>query len=371
MRRNKGFTLVELLVVIAIIGILVGLLLPAVQAAREAARRMQCSNNLKQLGLAQHNYESTFRKFTYGCGGTQGSGNSQNGTTSGIVSLMPFFEFGPAYDAIASSPLAQTSRGFNWGALKNFQIPGLRCPSEPGTAFFTVPAGFNNYVFNWGDYPGSRTGPFDPIFQFTTSPATGNLDTNGPFQQFKQYGTKDMSDGTSNTLLMAERAAASFGFNDIASPTVQAGVLCGVAFGGGPTFNPGICLAQARPKISGGRYTTPLEVRGQTGGLWMEGMPMAGAFFTILGPNKPSCSAVAATGTGRNQNEWGGIILNASSFHTGGVQVVLGDGSVRFVSDSVDTGNVSRASSRGGSSPYGIWGALGTRAGGEVVSGEF
>ena len=148
-------------------------------------------------------------------------------------------------------------------------------------------------------------------------------------------------------------------------------MLCGVAFGGGPTFNPGICLAQARPKISGGKYTTPLEVRGQTGGLWMEGMPMSGAFFTILGPNKPSCSAVAATGTGRNQNEWGGIILNANSFHTGGVQVVLGDGSVRFVSDSVDTGNVSGASSRGGSSPYGVWGALGTRAGGEVVNGEF
>ena len=374
MGKNKGFTLVELLVVIAIIGILVGLLLPAVQAAREAARRMQCSNNLKQLGLAQHNYESANRKFTYGCGGTSGSSASNQGARSGLVSLMPYFEFGPAYQAIESDVAAQNKRASSWGTLAAYQIPGLRCPSEIGGYFIPfTQVGINNYVFNWGDYPGSRTGPFDPIYQFTTSTTTTNLDTNGPFQQFKHYGFKEMTDGSSNTLMMSERATSQFGFNDVPSPTVQAGVLCGVAFGGGATFNPGICLATARPLISGRNYVASASpsLRGRTGGIWAEGMPMVGAFFTILGPNKPSCSAAPVTGNGRNENEWGGMILNANSFHTGGVQAVLCDGSVRFVSDSIDTGNVSGASSRGGSSPYGVWGALGTRAGGEVVNGEF
>src|SRR5688572_20348975 len=99
-RRSQGFTLVELLVVIAIIGILVGLLLPAVQAAREAARRMQCSNNLKQLGLASHNYESAYKKFHYRQGGTTAGTLNNQSRKSGFIALLPFIEGGNQFSRI-------------------------------------------------------------------------------------------------------------------------------------------------------------------------------------------------------------------------------------------------------------------------------
>lgn len=115
-RGRPGFTLVELLVVIAIIGILVALLLPAVQAAREAARRMQCSNNLKQLSLALHNYHDTYKTFVYRSGGTccssvGGLQNSNRARLSGFVPLLPFYEQGPLYDRIVAGDAANPPHG--------------------------------------------------------------------------------------------------------------------------------------------------------------------------------------------------------------------------------------------------------------------
>ncbi len=155
--RQPGFTLVELLVVIAIIGILVGLLLPAVQAAREAARRMQCQNNLKQLGLALHNYHDAYKKFVYRSGGTgprpNGSGlnDSNRARRSGFISMLPFLEQGNMWNAIKAGDATHAPEGprawSGWGPWNT--SPGyMRCPSDSG---YSNARRTNSYAFCTGD----------------------------------------------------------------------------------------------------------------------------------------------------------------------------------------------------------------------------
>ena len=126
MDRRRGFTLVELLVVIAIIGILVALLLPAVQAAREAARRMQCTNNHKQLGLAVHNYHDTYKSLPARAGGTQGPTNLDNqGWLSAWIVLLPFYEQAPMYEQITAGDAAN---GISpWGTAHRQCLGSLEC----------------------------------------------------------------------------------------------------------------------------------------------------------------------------------------------------------------------------------------------------
>ena len=156
MDRRRGFTLVELLVVIAIIGILVALLLPAVQAAREAARRMQCTNNLKQLGLAVHNYHDTYKRLPARAGGTQGPTNLDNqGWLSGWIVLLPFYEQTPMYDRITAGDLANgippwgPPTGNAWAAW--MYRPGVpMCPSD-SRRYDDTNLRLNNYCFSSGD----------------------------------------------------------------------------------------------------------------------------------------------------------------------------------------------------------------------------
>ncbi|MGC1273518.1 MAG: DUF1559 domain-containing protein [Planctomycetaceae bacterium] len=358
-RHAHGFTLIELLVVIAIIAVLIALLLPAVQQAREAARRTQCKNNLKQIGLALHNYHDVYTRFVYRKGGTQGYGNGTRrdgnyNRRSGMISLLPYLEQTALYEKYTApdptgvpippggpAPWASTTNAPRW--YNNGQLEALRCPTDPG---FNTSRGLCNYAFSMGDYVGA-----------SNRDATN---VNGLFAANTCYGLRDCTDGSSNTLAFAERVAASFGTGSKSTPSVKEGTLKNVA---AIQTNPGACLAAAAAISVGGRYTDGSAVKGKFSSIWMDGQPENVAFFAVLPPNGPSCI------NDNNNNADGAInLLSASSFHTGGVQALMADGSVKFFSDSIDTGNLGIANTLGGQSPHGIWGAMGTKSGGEPVA---
>ncbi len=370
--KRRGFTLIELLVVIAIIAILIALLLPAVQQAREAARRTQCKNNLKQLGLALHNYHDVFNSFVYMKGGTRGN----NATTrhdgnynrrSGMISLLPYLEQAPLYARIEGGDPSGSGVGGNpvppggaapWSGWTFYflQVPSLRCPTDPG---IQTARGTCNYAFSRGDsyaYPQPGSNP----------PSNLNAtQSSGLFCRDTCYGVRDCTDGTSNTIAFGERVQANFGYpNGRPNATVQEGTLTSVA--GITTTGPGACIAAATPITANKRYTDTSLVKGKFSSIWQDGQPENVSFTTVIAPNGFSC-----TSDNNNNADSAFSILSASSYHTGGAQILLADGSVRFISENIDTGNMGAVvSTVNGRSPYGVWGALGTKGGGEVV-GEF
>ncbi|MGY8769197.1 MAG: DUF1559 family PulG-like putative transporter [Pirellulales bacterium] len=206
-KRNRGFTLVELLVVIAIIGILIALLLPAVQQAREAARRTQCTNNFKQQGLALANYESTFKVFPpgrMGCDGItagicNGDQNYQRVGTSAFVALLPFFEQGSLYDSIDFTNglymAGATMNAQNIAAIK-VRPEEMICPSDTAEATRDAggnPAGVGSYAMVSG-----TNGPDQGL---ATSVKIGNT---GIFMYKHSFGFRDVTDGSSNTMAFGE-----------------------------------------------------------------------------------------------------------------------------------------------------------------------
>ncbi|QDT14753.1 DUF1559 domain-containing protein [Alienimonas californiensis] len=366
---RSGFTLIELLVVIAIIAILVSLLLPAVQQAREAARRSQCQNNLKQLGLALHNYHSTFNVFPLGRGGTNGTpptatpmpaGNytSNGGRLGTHVPLLPYMDQTAHWNQI-SKPLVFDLSGTQTAAPSmgarpwetnyppwRVQVAALLCPSD-GASTSSTSLAVTNYSFNWGD---NGDGMDD---SFGTNPRV-----RGMFGATNSSGMRDMRDGTTSTLLMAENGrsdgsrsyqgsyAQNFGGNIskatlIATPSAA-------------------CLTPANDPANPGKYISTAGLRGR-GSRWADGGAAYTGFTTIFPPNGPSC---AADGT-----DWGDGIYSAGSYHTGGAQAVFGDGSVAFISETIDAGNQNAPMPQSGKSPYGTWGALGSRNGDEVTNG--
>jgi prepilin-type N-terminal cleavage/methylation domain-containing protein/prepilin-type processing-associated H-X9-DG protein len=360
--KQRGFTLVELLVVIAIIGILVGLLLPAVQAAREAARRMACSNNLKQTGLALHNYESAFSRFPAHC---IGSGNLMQGGQRGIYSgwhaMLPYLEQAPRFaqlEQVQITPWADNPAG-NF-LLISLPLPFLQCPSDAGDSDPSRPQRTNtlsSYAFCTGDnYSSTQISPGERN-NAALAAQKQPIDNRGIFGRYNYPRIGAITDGTSNTIALGERQRPHT-IPDRGNVTAVAGDIA--------TLQPIVC----RATLAGRNYITPTQIPtgdNAVGYRGFGGNAYFAALTTILPPNSASC--LIAEG-GISYHLANGI-WSAGSEHTGGAQFALADGSVRFISDSIDSGNlaaVAPARNGGGLSPYGVWGALGTKAGGEVVS---
>lgn len=356
---RRGFTLIELLVVIAIIAVLIALLLPAVQQAREAARRTQCKNNLKQLGLALHNYHDTFNYFPARRGGTCCTStngtltNSNRGRKSGFVALTPFFEQNNLYQQIeAGDPANNVPPGgpeaWNGWAVWSVTLPGLQCPSDP----FPVGVRQTSYAFCYGDDMRAVNGQGVRRGLFWASGGTGAA--------FGGVQIGAISDGLSNTIALSEKLKGNVGANPANTPGPQMSYKVGIVVGqSGLAANPGQCLALKGPN---GSFASGVG-KARHGTAWQDGQYERVGFSTILPPNGPSC----AEGTNGNADSSISIVA-PSSEHQGGVNALLADGSVRFISENINTGNLAAPSVTSGPSPYGVWGALGTRDGREAVS---
>jgi prepilin-type processing-associated H-X9-DG protein len=170
----------------------------------------------------------------------------------------------------------------------------------------------------------------------------------------------DVTDGTSNTIALSERVAASFGAGGKPSPSIKEGTLRNIP---AITSNPSACVAATATITAAGRYTTWTEVKGKFSSIWQDGQSENVGFASVLAPNSVSC-----TNDTNNNADSNSAVLTASSQHAGGVHCLMVDGAVKFISDSIDTGNIALAPTANGKSPYGIWGAMGTRAGGDQVT---
>ncbi|MCA8998569.1 MAG: DUF1559 domain-containing protein [Planctomycetaceae bacterium] len=347
-RRRLAFTLIELLVVIAIIAILIALLLPAVQQAREAARRTQCKNSLKQLGIALHNYHDTFGMFAFGSSMTDGNcGAPLPRRVSGFVPLLPYFDQAPLYNQISGDQFAQMPWDQNYQPYTT-TISGLLCPSDAKTADGGA-IGKTNYMFCRGDSPWDHNQWAGNGQRGLRGVFTGQGDDHcRAGDNGRQVRIAMITDGTSNTIAMSERIQAKG-----PSKYVRSG---GTALNVGNTMiqtNPADALNQIDPATN--EYTG--NVGYWAGTRWPDGAPAFTGCTTILGPNKGSFT----------QNAWDGEdgIYEPSSQHVGGVQALLADGAVRFISENIDTGNTSAAPVPTGPSPYGVWGSLGSISGNE------
>jgi prepilin-type N-terminal cleavage/methylation domain-containing protein/prepilin-type processing-associated H-X9-DG protein len=326
---RRGFTLIELLVVIAIIAVLIALLLPAVQAAREAARRVQCTNNLKQIGLALHGYVESKGVLPFGQGPEPT--NTWNGWSS-LAMLLPYVEQGGLYNSlnfdipdgsapgVASNTTGQASR-----------IAGFLCPSDVDR--LTGVEGHNNYTGCTGSKPNMNDGVTLGVF--------GGMYGPGPYVP-TTVGLADITDGTSQTAAYSERVKGIGLYNDGQAPdplTPPGSVLRidGLPADADGTYR--ICFAND-PHAAG----ATLSGLYSAGSFWHVGTPYGARYNHVMPPNTWSCAGDHTDQAGAH---------TASSRHPGIVNVLLADGSVRAIKGGVNLA---------------VWRALATKSGGEVVS---
>jgi prepilin-type N-terminal cleavage/methylation domain-containing protein/prepilin-type processing-associated H-X9-DG protein len=358
---RAAFTLVELLVVIAIIGVLVALLLPAVQAAREAARRSQCSNGLKQFGLALHNYADIFKRFPPRRGGSLGSNDAARLTgnfnrLSAFVPLLAFIEQKPLADQISSGGTFSGTTFPPGGPGAWYpgtgpvyppwmtQVQLLICPSDKIPMPTASQHGRNSFAFSLGDSLINHN--------------SDNTLVRGIFGNQLCKGFNDITDGSSNTIAMSERTWS--GDSAIVTATGEDVRIATASAVSSVSTNPGTCYTQARGTMFSG-----IQVKARFGALWTDGQAERVGFTTVLPPNAPSC----VNDNNPNADSNGGV-LNPSSYHPGGVNALFADGSVRLVNQNINCGNTAAAPVTKGASPYGVWGALGSTDGREAV-GDF
>ena len=379
-KNSQAFTLVELLVVIAIIGILIALLLPAVQAAREAARRMTCSNNLKQFGLAVHNYHSTYKVLpTFAVMAKRTGVIGEPGVTayesaccfgakavSVHTRLLPYMEQVQVWELIPNREWIYLNCGQDHARLNALPFEGktmaqaaaipistFRCPSDGGPNTMNSIAIFAaspRTVMSNGNKeatldPGTASTTATTNYMSCTGTATGtyydlNHPTDGSFSYEVWNGMEKLTDGTSNVIIFSESiigdgslesSGSSIGMSSAPSP-MQPWTRCGYS----TTGQPGTTVWPTQPGLTTGvdNPDIPMLLSGSTsawvgwrGSIWLSARPYATQFSTYSPPNPK----YADWGT---RNAYG--FHAARSFHTGGVLAARGDGAVSFISNTVD-----------------------------------
>jgi type II secretory pathway pseudopilin PulG len=353
-------------VVIAIIGVLIALLLPAVQAAREAARRSQCSNNLKQIGVALHNHLDVSKGVFPPQHRNRGSVSLTGRNYSFFTYLLPFMEQNALYDQIYGNATitAPWNSGQANGEPWRAEISGLLCPSDGNNKkqMDTAPGRINYRIAN-GDW-------------VYIGPGTGMNQRRGLVGCDESALISDVTDGTSNTIFASEHGTGgdrNHVFSGIA-------VVPGAFQSGGYLDNPQLCLSAktAGNQIGGTGVIVAPEQEGSAalgypitihGFTWGDGASLYICFNSILPPNSPTCSSTD------NFPQNARSLIAPTSYHAGGVNTARIDGSVGFVSDTIDTGTrlneppgTSPTAFPVGASKYGVWGALATLDGNESVS---
>jgi prepilin-type N-terminal cleavage/methylation domain-containing protein/prepilin-type processing-associated H-X9-DG protein len=364
-RRRPGFTLIELLVVIAIIAVLIGLLLPAVQSAREAARRSQCTNNLKQIALGLHNYESSFGSFPWGAGPTLDC------YWGPLALIAPFLEQGQVFNSINF-----IWGGANVGGPRIYYPSGARvpvnstaltlrlniaqCPSDPREGL-SAAVGHSNYHGCMGAVPVANALEFDGLFGVVEGTPDPFLQPQTPGPQGFTVRISDVKDGTSNTAAFSKRIKGLGSSNNdtidgetpstayylIQSTGASSSPPAGMTWG--QVISQIYTNCQSSTTLYNGTPAAGVTATSQVamGTYWWMGRQYSGRYAQVMPPNSKQCT----TG-GINYGE---IAFGPTSKHPGGANLAFGDGSVRFVKSTV--------------TPQ-VWWALGSREGGEVISAD-
>jgi prepilin-type N-terminal cleavage/methylation domain-containing protein/prepilin-type processing-associated H-X9-DG protein len=342
---SRGFTLIELLVVIAIIGVLIALLLPAVQSAREAARRAQCTNNLKQIGLALHNYHSTLNALPWG------DGPDEWNQWSSLALILPYVESGTLYNAINFMyGMQDWNLPFNT-TIHRTKVAVYNCPSDLDR--LTSANATSNYAGNAGSAPSAfydwnNLGAFNGLFGWS-----GNSRKTGSFIKVTPgISFADITDGLSQTAAFSEKVKGIGWFtntrvNDPTSPPSTYALLTKPT--GNDLIDPNLVFTRCRG-LNPSAPSTPQNQNNlyPNGSLWYNGAPSNTRYNHVMPPNTWSCSY------GGRWGDMGGAVT-ATSRHPGVVNVMMADGSVRAVKGTVNQQ---------------VWWGLGTRGGGEVVSSD-